>query len=97
MTMSKKTKAPAKKAAPAPKAKKVAAKPKAEVTTPRKQRNSISRPGEGTACRAIWDACDSLKAESKDISFDVLRAAIDSKVADATIKTQRQRWNKHTA
>jgi hypothetical protein len=57
-------------------------------------RNGITQPGEGTACRAIWDACDK---QGKQATFESLRAVIDSKVADATIRTQRQRWKSYGA
>jgi hypothetical protein len=55
--MSKRTKVPAKKSVR--KAKK-AVVTQTETTTAKEQRNGISRPGEGTACRAIWDTCDAL-------------------------------------
>jgi len=77
-------------------AKKPATKKAAKVTTPavpRVNKNGITQPGEGTACRAIWDLLDKLKADGKEITFEVLRAGIDAKVADATLRTQRQRWN----
>jgi hypothetical protein len=63
------------------------------VAAPKDQRNGITRPGAGTACRAIWDLLDQLKADGKELTFATLRAGIDPKVADATLRTQRQRWN----
>ena len=87
-----------------PAAKKPVAKPettaaeskpvKAAQPTPKDQRNGITRPGTGTACRAIWDLLDQLKADGKEFTFATLRAGIDSKVADATLRTQKQRWTK---
>lgn len=70
--------------------------PKAPVA-PKDQRNGITRPGVGTACRAIWDLLDQLKADGKELTFATLRAGIDPKVADATVRTQRQRWNHYSA
>lgn len=57
-------------------------------------KNGVTQPGEGTACRAIWDLCDKL---GKDITFEALREGIDSKIADATIRTQRQRHKTFSA
>lgn len=101
--MTTKTKKPAAK----PAAKKSVAKPakqavvtpdtKPAVAAPKDQRNGITRPGTGTACRAIWDLLDKLKADGEEITFATLRAGIDLKVADATVRTQRQRWNHYTA
>jgi hypothetical protein len=73
--------------------------PKAAKVAPAEKvaRNGITQPGEGTACRAIWDTLDSLKAKDSEITFEALRAAVDSKTADATIRTQRQRWKQHHA
>jgi hypothetical protein len=45
-------------------------------------------PGEGAACRAIWDILDSLKAKDSEITFEVLGSAVDTKTADATIRTR---------
>jgi len=78
-----------------PKAVKVAKAAPTKVE--REKRNGITQPGSGTACRAIWDALDSLKAKDSEITFETLRAAVDSKIADATIRTQRQRWKQHHA
>jgi len=94
--MSKKTKAPAKKT-PAPKAKKTAAEPSTEATTPRENRNDVTRPAAGTLCAKVWDALDSLKTDGKEITFDAVRELAGKEMTDATIRTQRQRWNKFTA
>jgi hypothetical protein len=67
------------------------------VAAPEDQRNGIRRPGAGTACRAIWDLLDLLKADGKELTFAALRAGIDPKVADATLRTQKQRWTRHAA
>lgn len=72
-------------------------KPDKAPIAPKDQRNGITRPGAGTACRAIWDLLDQLKADGKELTFATLRAGIDPKVADATLRTQRQRWNHYSA
>jgi hypothetical protein len=87
-----KTKSTKPKAAKAVKVAKVNAEAPAKIE--RVVKNGITQPGEGTACRAIWDLCDKL---GKDITFEALRAGIDSKVADATIRTQRQRHKQFNA
>ena len=72
-------------------------KPAKEIKTPRAprdQRNGITRPTEGK-CRAVWNALDALKADGKELTFEALRLAVDSKIADATIRTQRQRWKQY--
>jgi hypothetical protein len=93
-----KTKSTKPKAAKAVKPAKVkAVKAEAPAKVAHEQRNGVTQPGAGTACRAIWDALDALKAQDKEITFDVLRAAVDSKVADATVRTQRQRWKTFNA
>ena len=79
-----------------PKAKKVGTEGGAPAKE-RDQRNGVTRPGAETRCGQIWAVLDGLKAEGKEITFDVLRAAVDSKTADATIRTQRQRWNRYCA
>ena len=57
-------------------------------------KNGITQPGAGTACRAIWDACDK---QGKEATFESVRTVIDRNVADATIRTQRQRWKTYSA
>jgi hypothetical protein len=86
--MSKKTSKPK-----APKAKKVA---EIVVTAPapRDHKNGIPKPGVGTKCADIWTHLDALKAAGKEITFEEMRATIDSSTADATLRTQRQRWVK---
>ena len=79
-----------------PKAKKI----KVEGAAPSaatENKNGIPRPREGTACRAIWDTLDALKADGKELTFEALRLAVDTKTADATIRTQRQRWRQYHA
>jgi hypothetical protein len=74
-------------------------KPADEIKTPRAprdQRNGITRPTEGK-CRAVWDALDALKADGKELTFEALRLAVDRKIADATTRTQRQRWKQYNA
>lgn len=69
-------------------------KPKAKKPTKpaADHKNGIKRPGADTKCGAIWDACAKLLAGEKELTFDALREAVDSKIADATIMTQRQRF-----
>jgi glutamine synthetase len=74
-----------------PKAKKVQAD-KAAAPTEKVQKNGITQPGADNKCGQVWAACDKLKADEKDISFEALREALDKEIADATIRTQRQRW-----
>lgn len=78
------------------KAKRVKADAAAPVT-PAENKNGIPRPREGTACRAIWDLLDAMKAEGKEITYEALRLGVDTKTADATIRTQRQRWRTFNA
>jgi hypothetical protein len=67
---------------------------KAQLSTPTKdQQNGITRPGEGTLCAKVWAALDKLRAKGDDTSFDAVRALAGKEMADATIRTQRQRWN----
>lgn len=90
--------APAEAAAPAV-AELEAPKPAMESKVPRAprdQRNGITRPAAGK-CREVWDTLDALKAEGRELTFEVLRAAVDSKIADATIRTQRHRWKQYSA
>jgi hypothetical protein len=72
-------------AAPASKARRFA---KAEGAV---EQNGIRQPGVGTACRAVWDVLDKLRAEGKDTTFEAVRELAGSGMADATIRTQRQR------
>lgn len=73
-------------AAPASKARRFA---KAEGAA---TQNGIAQPGEGTLCRKVWAALDKLRAEGKDATFEAVRELAGSDMADATIRTQRQRW-----
>jgi hypothetical protein len=65
-------------------------KPKAPAA-PKDQRNGITRPGKGK-CLDVWITLDSMKAQGVEITFALLRAAIPEHIADATLRTQRQRW-----
>lgn len=76
-----------------PKAKKVAKVVKAAAD----HKNGVKRPGADTKCAAVWDACAKLIAGEKELTFDALREAVDSKIADATIMTQRQRFRTFNA
>lgn len=78
----------AKRPAAKPAAKKSAAK---HAAPKREQQNGVTRPAEGTTCRAIWDACEAIKAAGQDITFAALSAKLP-KVNAATIRTQRQRF-----
>jgi chromatin remodeling complex protein RSC6 len=93
----KKTKSPKAAKAAKPAAKKTAApKVKAEAAS-KDQRNGITRPSAEGKCGQVWAALDAMVAAGKDTKFEALREAINSKIADATIRTQRQRWNKYRA
>lgn len=97
----------AKKPASKPAAKSPVAKPAKEVKqaaanaeaaapakTPAPKRiskNGVSQPAEGTSCRAVWDAIDKLLAQDKKITLEAVRELAGDKMADATIRTQRQR------
>ena len=72
-----------------------AEKPK-KAAAPKDRRNGITRPGEGK-CLAVWPALDAVKADAEEQTFEALRLAVDSKIADATIRTQRQRWRQYNA
>lgn len=64
--------------------------------TAKDQRNGVTRPKAGSICASIWDACDTLKGEGKDTTFDALKALLP-KMNDATIRTQRQRHKTFSA
>jgi hypothetical protein len=86
--------APAEAAAPAAEP----AKPKEpkKPAAPKDQRNGITRPGKGK-CLDVWTTLDSMKGRGVEITFELLRAAIPEDIADATIRTQRQRWKQYNA
>jgi hypothetical protein len=91
---------PAPAAVPAPAAAdKLAKEPKAPKApaAPKDSRNGVTRPATGNKCAAVWDACDALKAEGKDLTFVALRPIVDSKIADATVRTQWSRFRKYNA
>jgi len=67
------------------------AKPAKPAT--REHRNGVPRPGEGTMCAKVWDALDKLKADGKELTFEAVRELAGKTMADATVRTQRQRWN----
>ncbi len=69
--------------------------PKAPAA-PKNQRNGITRPGPGK-CLDVWTHLDALKAAGKEITFEELRKTIDPSTADATLRTQRQRWKTYNA
>lgn len=56
------------------------------------EQNGIKQPGEGTLCAKVWAALDALRADGKDATFEAVRELAGSDMADATIRTQRQRW-----
>lgn len=56
------------------------------------EQNGIRQPGEGCLCRRVWDALDKLRTDGKDATFEAVRELAGSDMADATIRTQRQRW-----
>jgi len=57
----------------------------------RPSKNGITQPAEGTSCRAVWDAIDKLLAQDRKITLESVRELAGDKMADATIRTQRQR------
>jgi len=57
----------------------------------RNSRNGVTQPAEGTSCRAVWDAIDTLIKQGKKITLEAVRELAGDKMADATIRTQRQR------
>jgi hypothetical protein len=83
-----KSKAPAKK----PAAKKAA--PVVITTTSKLEvRNGVTQPGEGSMCRKVWDTLDKLRAKGEDTTFTTAREVLkNEKMADATVRTQAQRW-----
>jgi hypothetical protein len=60
------------------------------VEKPREKRNGVTRPRPGK-CGDVWEVCDEMLAAGKEVSFEVIRAELPASIADATIKTQRQR------
>ena len=68
-----------------------AAAPAKSPAPKRPNQNGISQPAEGTSCRAVWDAIDKLIAQDKKITLEAVRELAGDKMADATIRTQRQR------
>ena len=83
-----KTTKPAKSTKPA--AKQAVVKPAVEA---REQRNGVTRPSDGTMCARVWQALDKLRAKNADTTFDAVRELAGKEMADATIRTQRQRYN----
>lgn len=63
----------------------------------RTSKNGIIQPAEGTSCRAVWDAIDTLIAQGKKITLEAVRELAGDKMADATIRTQRHRHKAHHA
>jgi hypothetical protein len=66
---------------------------KSSADAARDKRNGITRPGEGTMCARVWSSLDKLKADGKELTFEAVRELAGKEMADATIRTQRQRWN----
>lgn len=81
--MSKKTskKPAATKAKPAPVVK----------ATGTEKRNGVAQPKDGSLCRKVWDALDKLIEDGKNTTFEAVRELAGKEMADATIRTQRQR------
>lgn len=66
------------------------------------QRNGVTRPAPGTVCDLVWCALDQLKAAGTDVTFEAISQLVDDTrgkraCAEATIRTQRQRWNTFNA
>jgi len=72
------------------------AKPKAP-RAPKDQRGGVTRPSADGKCGQVWSACDALKEEGKELTFDALRLLVPAETSDATIRTQRQRHRKFHA
>jgi hypothetical protein len=73
--------------------------PKAEAPAKvaREQRNGITRPGAETICGIVWSSLDQMKAAGTEYTLEALRQLVDDArgkrpAADATLRTQRQRW-----
>jgi hypothetical protein len=76
----------------AAKATKGSAKPASKAPSQgRDQQNGVNRPGDGTLCAKVWEALDRLTKTGKDITFEAVRELAGKEMADATIRTQRQR------
>jgi hypothetical protein len=74
------------------KAETIAESATAKLAAPKRiRKNGITQPAEGTSCRAVWDAIDNLIAQGKKITLEAVRELAGDKMADATIRTQRQR------
>lgn len=60
--------------------------------------NGIRRPGASTLCGRVWQALDDLRTAGVDPTAKNAKAAFDGvDIADATIRTQTQRWKKFNA
>ncbi|HEY6923691.1 MAG TPA: hypothetical protein VI653_09495 [Steroidobacteraceae bacterium] len=70
-------------------------KPKAAPAPKAEQRNGVSKPTRGLTLD-VWNACDSLKAEGKELTFEALKEKLPNHNA-ATIRTQRQRHKTYHA
>jgi hypothetical protein len=69
----------------------------AAAPAPREQRNGITRPGVETICGIVWSSLDQMKAAATEYTLEALRQLVDDArgkrpAADATLRTQRQRW-----
>jgi hypothetical protein len=65
----------------------------AKAATSREEQNGVTRPGAGTLCARVWEVLDKLHAKGEELSFETVRERAGKEMADATIRTQRQRWN----
>jgi len=68
------------------------AKP-AAAKTPREQKYGVTRSGEGTMYAKVWLSVDGLKTGGKKLTFEDVRELAGKEMANAAIRTQRQRWN----
>jgi hypothetical protein len=67
-------------------------KPSAKAKT-REQQNGVTCPGAGTLCAKVWEALDRLqKAGKETTATTALEVLKNEKMADATVRTQTQRW-----
>jgi hypothetical protein len=63
-----------------------------KIQANRAEQNGVTRPSTGTFCARVWQALDKLHAEGTEITIEAVRAIAGTEMADATVRTQRQRW-----
>jgi len=70
-----------------------AAKPAVEKA-PKDSKNGVTRPGEGTTCRRVWDIASKLSNEKKEWATrkEVIEACVNAGINKATAMTQYGKW-----